>query len=361
MIRLIKEQPITKENYSKVQHQGKQSVRFIVVLFFLFLIVYDVVQYILLKNMVSISAVQEMQKTYFYYVSIQAVIWFFICIQLWKYSKLGRILFFIFSILSIYLCKDIVALYSLHSTHIEIQMMRILFLLLFVGKNGIAMFCAWRLFASKKIRCIWSVYDLYEEDLINLDGDNEGNSLNTTIQREVLETYEEEETQLNQRATRFIRRYVFWLLCIVYGCLLLIYLLLFYLQYLYPKDIDGLQYVQRTFLLSCLYTVLIWMLPLISLFLKKRWSKQFIAMAWIVECIQFIISLPQIFTTFQTQNYGIQSIFSFIIFTLIRYLLLVRYTMSFYRNPFMKVYWSKQSAIVKRKNKLRQQANKTSD
>lgn len=361
MIRLTKELAITKENFSKVQHQGKQSVRFMVVLFLLCLILYDFVQYILLKNMIPISALKGMQKTYLFYIIIQAVVWIIICIQLWKYSKLGRILFFVFSFVSIYLCKDIVNLYNLNITHIEIQMMRILFLFLFVCKSGLAIVCTWRLFANKKIRCIWSVYDLYEENLIGLDEDSESGSLNSSIQREVLETYEEEETQLNQRATRFIHRYVFWLLSIIYGCLLVIYVFMFYLQYLYPKDIDGLQYVQRTFLLACLYTVLIWMLPLIALFLKKRWCKQFIAMAWMIECVQFILSISQVFITFQSQHYGISSILAFIIVTLIRYMLLLRFTISFYRNPFMHVYWSKQSAIVKRKNKLRQQVKKTDD
>jgi uncharacterized membrane protein len=55
-------------------------------------------------------------------------------------------------------------------------------------------------------------------------------------------------------AQHFLHRYTFYLVMILLGTLIGFLLFLFIMQLSFPTDIDGLQYVQRFFLLAILFT-----------------------------------------------------------------------------------------------------------
>lgn len=170
--------------------------------------------------------------------------------------------------------------------------------------------------------------------------------LNQVLQ-EVSLIHMEEDNRLFIRAQHFLHRYTFYLVMILLGTLIGFLLFLFIMQLSFPTDIDGLQYVQRFFLLAILFTSLLWSFAGVAMFMYSSSCRILIMLAWLCESIHLLQELPQVWQTFQSQQYQLPSILCIIVLELLRYGLLLKLTIALYQNPFLQLYWKRKTAIKK--------------
>lgn len=351
----MKDVLVTRENFKHIQGKGKQNLRFMILLFFLFLIAYSILSYYMMSELFH-GKIDNIEKQVLIRTGIEVFVCFVIIIQLWKYSKLGKILFTIYAFASFYSCKELPVLFNISLPDFQNQLLRIIFVMLMIGKNILGFSCMLRLYTDKRIRCIWSLYDLYEQDLIELDGDEGPDTVLYDTQRVETELEKQsvraQESRLERKAKSYLRTYTYLLLVYVYGSMCAIYMFMFVMRYYNPKDIDGMEFVQRILLLSCLFTALIWSLPAVSMFLYKRWARITIWFMGILEVIRLLWSFPHIRNVFQTQHYLLPSIITLIIIESLRYVILFKMNRKIYQNPFIKAFWNKkyQKIIHKRES-----------
>lgn len=366
----MKDVLVTKENFKYVQSKGKQNLRFMILLFLLFLLIYSILSYFMMSELFH-EKIKNIEQKVLIRVGIEIIICIFIVVQLWKYSKLGKIMFTVYALISFYSCKDLPVLFQVSLPDFQNQLLRIVFVILMIGKNILGFACMLKLYTDKRIRCIWSLYDLYEKDLVALDGENayvpydhdksQGLQLiNTTSTSQTLQSIHSEiekptygyESKLEKKANIYLRTYTYVLLLYVYGSMCSIYMFMFVMRYYNPKDIDGMEFVQRILLLSCLFTALIWSLPAVSMFMYKRWARITIWCMAFFEMLRMVWSFPQIAKAFETQHYLLPSLMTLIIIECLRYILLYKINKKLYQNPFVKAFWNKKYQTILHKRKL---------
>lgn len=328
---------ITRENFHKVQRQGKMNLRLMILLFAVIWIVYGIASYVMYNTLFR-DIYPDALGNYLIRYGIASIIWFFILIQLWCFSKLGRILFALSALISLYTLKDVPLLYELVVTGFDMKMMQLLSLLFMIMIKLITLGCMWYIYMDKAVCSIWSLLEMYEEQLC--EDDETQMDVHTLVKQTAIDVQIDSENKLSLRIRTFSRRYAIALLILMYACLFVIYVAMFYMQYSYPNDMDGLRYVQRLLFLSCLFSALIWTLPMLTLFTYKRGTNYILMFVWCMEIIQFGWGLPRIYETFQTQHYQLPSILCFVICHIIRYALFIRISMHIFSNPFLNIYWS---------------------
>lgn len=332
----MKEILVTRKNFKYVQSKGKQNLRFMILLYCLFLCLYSIIVYVLGVQLFHDQR-SVVQFPILFHLGVMLSIWAFIMFQLWKYSRLGKMLFTIYAFVSFYFLKNIPVLFT--TAHdMQEQVLCIILVSLCIGKNILGVLCMFRLYMDKTMRCIWNLYDIYENDLIQLD---EKGNINTRNHGMDTQQDRKAETKLEKKAKTYLRIYTFLLVVYLYGSLSCIYLFMFLVRYYNPKAENGMEYVQRILLLSCLYTAFIWSLPLLGMFLYKRWTRVAILCMTMLEGGRFIVMLPQILKTFQTQHYLVISIVVFVGLEGLRYFLLFKIQYAIYRNVYISTYWSR--------------------
>ena len=304
--------------------KGKQNLRFNVLLFSLWTVVY--VTLILMSS-------HYLTKTTFLILPIHAqaigviLMWIVMFVQLWNYRKKGRVwflLYTLFHLLTLYEC------YLLFQSPLKQQLEQPFRLALsgcVLAGNLMNLHFLKHLYGDVMIACLWNEAILYEDETDSEDV------------RELPTAPAVKETRLEKKAKAVIRGHAALLAIYIYGSLVLIYFLMFLIMYYHPEDQDGLEYVQRMFLLATLFTALIWSLPLASMMLYRRWTKYIIPIMAILEGCRLIYVIPQIYDAFATQQYLIPSLLSLLIIETLRYTLLAKIILRILRNPFVRTYW----------------------
>lgn len=301
-----------------------RHLRMILVLFYVFLIIYMVFSYFLLKLMLEEKSISFLRTFLFHGAGL--LLWLAVIRMLWNCRRLGRFLFQLLSFINLYTLYELLALFQVSITK-EDALLRLVFSVLVIGKAMLALYVSWRLQKDPQIVGIWKKNIRAEED----DEEEERVSLpaDTRIQH---------DERVDMRARNRIRACSIALLLYQYGMLVLLYLLMFVLRY-YINDAEGMQFMQRTLLLASLFSALIWSLPVASLFLYKPWSRWIVMLMWLLELLRLFLTLPQLADVFQTQNYQLLSWMVLIVLELLRYILLYRLLDYFLKDPFVRVYW----------------------
>ena len=336
-----------KKDTTRYQKKIKTQLRLFTWLFLLFYICYAVLQVMLLKELFPIRF-QEPQKRYMIRLLMEGILWLFIVRSLQKGRKIARLQFTLCAILSLYFLSALPAFYQLSLSGWEATTLRILFTLLMISKYLITFCCVCYLYRDPHIVSIWKKADRRmaitqpEEE----EERQEDEVLNQVLQ-EVSLVHMEEDNRLFIRAQHFLHRYTFYLVMILLGTLIGFLLFLFIMQLSFPTDIDGLQYVQRFFLLAILFTSLLWSFAGVAMFMYSSSCRILIMLAWLCESIHLLQELPQVWQTFQSQQYQLPSILCIIVLELLRYGLLLKLTIALYQNPFLQLYWKRKTAIKK--------------
>lgn len=324
-----------------------------ILLFYLFLVVYSITEYFALVTMLSGSTLSY-QWSYLWRMIVMLLAWLCTCVALWKYAKIGKWLFTFCVLLSFYMIRQLIPLFSIVMEDLLSQMIRVLFSVVLIGKCLVSFGCMYRIHVNSAIRCIWKsqpaqgqkqveqeiegieVVALLEQQLKQED---EEEMVSASLMEEPNMPRQQKESKLSRRAKYHLRKDAFALVVFLYGSLIVFYLLMFVFQYYSPDDVDGIAFMQRTILLSCLYTAMLYSFPAIGMFLYKKWVKYIIVLAWILELIHIVMVWIQVYQTVQSQNYGIAASISFLIMELIRYGILMKITLQLFQNPFIKAYW----------------------
>ena len=336
---------ITKDNYQYMRKKGQQNLRVTLVLFTMFLLCYAVLGYVIVDMLFSESELQALLQ-YLMKVGGMLIVWLFLVRLLWRFRKIGRSLFTLAALLSLFSLNDMKAIIDVTIDDQTDSLLRYLFAALMISKIVLIFACMLKMRTDPLQRCIWSAYIVYEDSL-----DDE------------LEEIEEEEASLQeipfqqnsqaplilrlpqsspivQKAKKHIRINAFLLTGACFGGFLFFYFFLMLMQLNYRDDI-GIPYVQRQIMLSTLFSILIWMFPIVAMFFYHRFTRVLFFIAWLCELIRQVSMISDIVQVFTSQHYSILSAFLLVLVEAVRYVCFYQLTMRVLRDPFIHTYWSK--------------------
>lgn len=331
---------VTKQTYQQARRKGQRNLRRLLVLFYLFLLCYCVLGYFVL-DMVFLDTTVSWFWTYVIKAGGLLFVWWLIVSMLWRFRRIGRTLFTLCSIVSIYAIKDMSLFLEYTIDDQILKVIQYLFCALLVMKTILGLACMLKMRSDPYLRSIWSCSIVYEEELDDSFEEEEQQEPQIPFQREekpiVLRL--QENTPLVLTARKHIRINTWLLAFACYGGFLIWYLGLVFLQLSNREDI-GLVYVQRTIMLSTLFSILAWLLPITSMFLYLRITKLMIAIAWCAELVRFLCSIPTLYDVFTTQRYSFFSLFMYISIEATRYFIFYKLSRRLMNDPFVVRYWS---------------------
>lgn len=308
-----------KEQYHKRKHQGMQDLRVMCLLFIVGLILYTCLNgYVVLHIQES---TYELIKWYGIYAVGTLLGWCIPIYLLWHFNRLGRLLFLSFVAASFYLYRDSIQFLSLD---IEKNIWFYTFIILFIFKCLLILWVVMRFMFSSSIHCIWSMDEMFDEELeMDQEEDDE----------------EVEEISISmQKAQKTLQRGAIRLAMLLYASLLLIFMLLSMLKNFVPKYETALSDVQMVLFNQCLFSAFVWSIPMIAMYVGIKRSMYFLYMAILLELVYACFTITTYQVIFQNEAMPLQLQVLYIVITLIRYLLLLRFTQGISSNRLLKAY-----------------------
>ena len=336
---------VTQENYRYMQRKGRQNLKVLLILFYMFLLCYAIIGYFMV-DMLFAPHEKDAMWIFFEKTISMLLIWFIIIRMLWRFRKIGRTLFAIFALVSLYTLMDMKEVIEYPISDQTDNILRYLFAALLVLKTILTCSCMIKMRSDPMMRCIWSNYIIYE-DALNDDEIKEEDEEEQQLQEIPFQNEEAvplilrlpQKSPLVIRAKKHIRIQAFLLVLLCFGGFLFCYLFLYLMQLNYRHD-TGLPYIQRMLMLSTLYSILIWMFPMVTMFFYHRITKVLIFLAWLCEMVRQAAMLPEIIQTCITQKYSMLCIILLLMLEAARYLCFYRLTMRLLKDPFIHTYWS---------------------
>lgn len=243
-----------QKQYRKRQRQGKQDLRFLSLLLFLALLLYSALSFYLISRMTNID--HECYVRVSLYVLGTLFLWSFALRLLWKYNRMGRILYWLCLLVSAYLYKDVSVLFSLTW---EPVLDRYAFTVLFLLKCVMLIYGGLRLTFSSTIRSIWSMNELFDQELADLESVEE---LPNVIPL----------SQTDQRIVALLKRSSITLALCLYLSMIAIFVVLGVMGNRLPEYREGLHAIQYQLFSECLFSALLWTVPIIMMYMGRKWS-----------------------------------------------------------------------------------------
>ncbi|MCH4285578.1 MULTISPECIES: hypothetical protein [Bacillota] len=346
MYNRVMRKKVTKENYRYMQRKGRQNLKVLLILFYMFLLCYSVINYFMVK-MLFVPKEKDAMLIFMVKTISMLVIWGIIIRMLWRFRKVGRTLFAAFTIISLYTLVDMLQVLEYPIVDKTDNILRYLFAILLVLKTILTCSCMLKMRTDPTMRCIWSRYIIYEDALdedeqLPNDDEEENPMQGIPFQNDEaipLILRLPQRSPLIIRAKKRIRINAFLLVMLCFGGFLFCYLFL-YLMHLNNRHDAGIPYIQRMLMLSTLYSILIWMFPMVTMFFYHRITKPLIFIAWLCELVRQVAMLPEIMQTCISQKYSMLCIILLLIMEAARYLCFYRLTMRLLKDPFIHAYWS---------------------
>lgn len=304
--------------YHKKQRQGKQDLRFLSLLLFLGLLLYSALNFYVLTRLTNAS---ELMPTYCMYCFGTLLLW---CVPLrlmWHFNRLGRWLYWICLAVSAYIYKDIGALFQ---TTWEPQFFRYVFQVLFVLKCAMMIYGGIKLLFSSTIRSIWNVDDLFDEELAELEQPKEDDPV----------VYSKAE----EKGRMLLKRCAIRLGICLYLSILLIFLLLGILSTKLPALSESILAIQYLLFTECLFSVMVWSIPVIGMYLGKMWSPYFIFVSVLGEGIRMVMSYASYAELFSNALIAPSIKLLFVVIEIMRFMILFFSCRSAIRHPYLRAY-----------------------
>lgn len=141
-----------------------------------------------------------------------------------------------------------------------------------------------------------------------------------------------------QRKQTRLNKYWVALIVFLYGSMIAFYSIIAVLILYFPKEAKGLAFIQRSLLYSCLFTAFIYSLPMIMIFLKRlRLSKITLCLCVVTEILRCILVFPDNIYLMRHEQYGNMVYAIWILFEIVRYYFLIKFTVSFFQHPLFKI------------------------
>lgn len=324
------------EDIGYMHKKGKQNLRLMILLFFLFLLLYSAIEFYIMEEFAQYDTI-SLVKSYQIRTGIMLSIWICIMILLWRCSRVGTLLFLLYVLINLYSFMDIPALFYVKMVGLEHQLLRIVYIILIVGKNIIGVSCTISLFYDTNMRRVWKkIPQTSKDDETSLP--ERENAIEIMEEKQVVRR---KDTRLHDKAKSFLQRYALVLLGYVTGCFIVFYICIFFMYFFGIKNTIGMDYVQRTLSLSYLFSMCIWSLSSICMFFYKRWSKWLLYLMVMVEIVRILGILPSTIQIFKTQQYTAGAPITLFILELLRYSILFKIIVMICSNPFINAFWKK--------------------
>lgn len=342
---------ITKENYQSMRKKGQQNLRVMLMLFYMFLLCYGVLGYFIV-DMLFVPGDTQVMRSYLIKAGGMLIVWLVLVRLLWRFRKIGRTLFAVATLLSLYTLKDMKMVMDVAMNNQIDHILPYLFVALMACKTIVIFACMLNMRIDPLLRCIWSTYIVYEDALEDDYGEDMDEEDEEMLQE--IPFHQSSQTPLILRlpqnspvvikAKKHIRINAFLFVGLCFGGFLFSYFFLILMQLNYRDDI-GIPYVQRQAMLSALFSILIWMFPMLAMFFYHRSTRVLLFAAWLFELIRLIAIMPDIVQVFLSQRYSLLSAMLLIMVETFRYACFYRLTIRVLRDPFIHAYWSKQIKI----------------
>lgn len=291
--------------YHKRQQMGKQDLRFLLLFFFLGLLLYTALSFYLISNM-EVKEI-DLFTQFIFYGGGSFLLWCIPIRMLWRYNRLGRIVFLICIVASIYCYRNSMAYLSLE---IEPEFYKYMFLALFICKCCLLLYAAFQLMFSRSIRSIWDFGDLYDDELEALDAWEP-------------EQLEEVFPKWMEKARIKLKRCSIRLGVCLYTSIVLIFLGLTLLASLMPDYAEAISAIQYPLFSQCLFSIMVWSVPVFGMYMGKRWSPYLLFIPILGEILRNVISFQDTLGIFSNQLIPIEIGAMYLILTILRYLLLL--------------------------------------
>lgn len=308
-----------KERYRKRKRQGMQDLRVMCLLFFVGLILYTCANgYVVFRIQ---DSTYELIKWYGIYAVGTMLGWCIPIYLLWHFNRLGRLLFLSFVAGSLYLYRNSMQFLSID---IEKDIWFYAFIVLFVIKCLLILWVVMRLMFASSIHCIWSMDEMYDEELEMEPEDDEEEA--------------EEISVPVQKAQKKLKRGAIWLAILLYLSLLIIFMMLSLLKKFVPVYETALSDVQMILFTQCLFSTLVWSIPMMVMYMGKRKSSYILYLAILVEILYACFRMRDYQVIFQNKDMPLQLQALYIAITSVRYLLLLKFTQGISANRLLKAY-----------------------
>lgn len=303
---------------------GRQNLRFQTLMFSLWILIFTVILIFISNHLAQYDLIQWGLRIE---AGIAGIIWLIILPQLWRYERSGRTGFLLYTLLYMGTLYEGWLLYQGILGKEVSQQLRYFLIGCAVLGNLANLWFLKHLYFDDYIACLWN------EDLLDEFYEEENDIVEVPLPPV-------KETMLEKKAKGILRRYTVLVILYLFGSLLLFYVLMFGVAYQYPDDLDGIWYVQRLLLLSCLFSSFAWSFAVIGMMLYRRWTRVMVVLAIVLEIVRWLANFTSIQDVFLTQHYGLPSLISLIVLQLLRYFLLFKIWKGLLSNPFVNAYWS---------------------
>lgn len=257
----------------KRKRQGMQDLRFLTLVLFLGLFFYTIFNFFIVMK-VTVPNI-DLLREYVLSACLSLVLWCVVFRLLWRFNRMGRYLYWGVLILQGYLYRDAWRLWSLD---MEPNAMKICFLSLFAAKCLLFIYGGWKLLVSSTIRNIWNIDNLFDDELLRLEMNDQPEVLPKPIPKS--------KAKSKQR----LRKAAISLGVCLYVTTLAIFVVLSVLSAQLPEWKSGLRIIQYQLFSECLFSALVWGLPMITMLLGKEWSAYMILVSWSAEVLRLIVS-----------------------------------------------------------------------
>lgn len=317
-----------QSDFLEIQHKGKQSLRLFLLGIFFLLLVYCV----LIGYLMSITYIDfnEHIFSYLWRVGLQ-VLWIIPLWLLWKYHKIGRVLYFGCLVYTLYGLKD------MYQYVLEAQQTFTLnhYLLLIVA-------CGWRiclclgqfkLFHNSNIRSIWSVYDMFDDEL-----------------KEEIEPYKEEpviikDTPVTKKAKKFLHKYSIGMGIFLYSFIVLVLLFLLILKTQSPSMKESIEIIERTLFGNFLFSAFLWIAPIMAMYMYHSSTRWLLLLCILGELTKIILSFSSYLYIFTSPLVNASGKSIFVVIECLRYTMLILWSLKVLRNPYSYRLWQKKKEI----------------
>lgn len=253
----------TKRECHKRQRKGIQTLRLLSLLLFVAILVLSGLEGMTLLPLPIVTE-EWIQQALFVDVLL-FLLWSMTFRLLWNCNRLGKWLYWLLLLGSGYLYGQLWM--PISSYYLQRPFWGLL--LIWVGKAMSLLYGGGKLAFSQSIRLIWDKTALYGEPL---EEDEEPHH-----------EQPKEPTKMEQRLHRFFQHATLHLgICLYLGSFIIFFGMSIALQR-FPDWKENLQILQYPLFSTCLFSMMIWSVPLIALGLEKSWSSYGIIVAFLFE------------------------------------------------------------------------------
>lgn len=305
------DEQVLRDIYRKRKQRGKQNLRFCLLLFTLFLVLYTALGFFVLETALQSTIYQGDEWNFLWKTIVELLVWLFVVWLLWHYNRLGRLLFIGCAGVSIYLCKDIVVF--LQDSLITNVLYQYIFIGLVIMKCCCMLYCSGYLMFNPAVCSLWNMDDMFDQELAEMDQVDQ----DTTTPKAA--------SMLASKGQRQVRRFTLRLAILLYMYVFAVLLILIMLSASLEAN-NSWTYLQRTSFSISLFSGLIWMVPITALLLYKKWALYLIYFAYGAEIIRLLLSYSiyyDLFTNISVASYA--KVF-FVFVEIIRYVILYTYS-----------------------------------